>query len=271
MKSEDYTQGDAFQAERRGIFSAQWLPVCAAGQLANPGDFLSLTVGGAGIVAVRDTAGTVRVLRNACRHQNMPVVAQPAGYAESFRCRFHGWTYGLDGKFAGAPPPVAPPDPACGKHDLQSLAVEASGAMVFFRLGEGDAPTSLGPLPAYGGTIALEVACNWKVLVEHLLGAQRDGSTDFTWHWPLLALRRAGTLAIIEQIVPATFLRTKLMTHVFGATAEEHRQAAQAIKHVCEQSQKDRAGGAMAQSDGALMVAFHRRLADVYAGQGAAR
>src|SRR5438046_8613185 len=85
MKPEDYAQGDAFQAEKRTVFSTEWLPVCAEAQLARPGDFLSATVGGWGVVAVRGQDGEVRVLRNACRHQNMPVVGVPAGNCESFR------------------------------------------------------------------------------------------------------------------------------------------------------------------------------------------
>src|SRR5262249_3556741 len=36
MKSEDYAQGDAFQAEKRTIFSTEWLPVCAEAQIAGP-------------------------------------------------------------------------------------------------------------------------------------------------------------------------------------------------------------------------------------------
>ena len=109
MKIEDYAQGDAFQAEKRTIFSADWLPVCAEAQIPNPGDFVSLTVGGWSLIAVRDQTGVVRVLRNMCRHQNMPVVSTPGGQCENFRCRFHGWTFDLKGKFLGAPPPVAPP------------------------------------------------------------------------------------------------------------------------------------------------------------------
>ena len=49
MKSEDYAQGDAFQSEKRTLFSSEWLPLCAAGQIATPGDFLSATVGGWGV------------------------------------------------------------------------------------------------------------------------------------------------------------------------------------------------------------------------------
>jgi nitrite reductase/ring-hydroxylating ferredoxin subunit len=258
MKSEDYAQGDAFQAEKRTIFSTEWLPVCAEAQLARPGDFLSAPVGGWSVVAVRDKAGEVRVLRNACRHQNMPVVGVPAGNCESFRCRFHGWTYDLTGRFLGAPPPVAPPDPKADL-GLQSLATASDAGLLFFSMGKPAAAPSLGALPAYGGTLATDMACNWKVAVEHFLG-ERASSADFTWHWPLLALRRAGQLAIVEQVVPQTFLRTRLLTHVFGGSADEHKQAAGTIKHVCERLQADRAAGTMPAGDGVLLAEFHRRL-----------
>src|SRR5262249_25699937 len=41
MKTEDYTEGDAFQAEKRTVFSTEWLPLCAEGQLGKPGDFVA--------------------------------------------------------------------------------------------------------------------------------------------------------------------------------------------------------------------------------------
>jgi phenylpropionate dioxygenase-like ring-hydroxylating dioxygenase large terminal subunit len=264
MKSETYVQGDAFQAEKRTIFSSEWLPLCADGQLGKPGDFLSATVGGWGVFGVRDKEGTVRVLRNACRHQNMQVVGVPSGNCETFRCRFHGWTYDLQGRFLGAPPPVAPRDPQSPDLHLASLATGIASGIVFFSLAAPAAPPDLGgPLPAYGGTLTTEIACNWKVCVEHLL-AEHTPSDDFNWHWPLLALRRAGAVAILEQVVPHTFLRTRLFTHVFGGSPDDYTQAAATIKHVCERLQADRNDGKPA-ADSPLVAAFHRRLAAAYA------
>jgi nitrite reductase/ring-hydroxylating ferredoxin subunit len=264
MKSEDYGQGDAFQAEKRTVFSAEWLPACAEGQIGRAGDFLSATVGGWGIVAVRNGQGVIRVLRNACRHQNMPVVGVPSGTCESFRCRFHGWTYDLAGKFLNAPPPVAPVDAQSPEVNLVSFAVAQAGGLVFFNLGDEAAPPKLEALPSYGGTIATDIACNWKVLVEHLLLQQRDSSRDFAWHWPLLTLRCAGALAIVEQVVPHTFLRTRLLTHVFGGSAEEHKWSSSLIKPACEHLQAARVAGTMAVDDNALLADFHRRLEAAY-------
>jgi hypothetical protein len=120
-------------------------------------------------------------------------------------------------------------------------------------------------MPAYGGTIATEIACNWKVCVEHLLGEQRDSSPAFTFHWPLLGVRRAGPVAIVEQIVPHTFLRTRLLTHVFGEAAEGHRPAAALIKQACEGLQADRVAGIMTAATGTLLADFHRHLETAYA------
>jgi nitrite reductase/ring-hydroxylating ferredoxin subunit len=266
MKAEDYSQGEAFQAEKRTIFSTAWLPVCAAGQIGQAGDFLSATVGGWGVVAVRDKAGTVSVLRNACRHQNMPVVGVPSGTCETFRCRFHGWTYDLAGKFVTAPAPVAPADALSPEVNLVSFTVAQEAGLVFFTLAEKVPPLTLDVvLPPYGSTIATDIACNWKVLVEHLLLGQRDEARDFAWCWPLLALRQAGALVIVEQVVPHTFLRTRLLTHVFGGRAEEHKPSGDMIKQACEHLQTDRSAGTMAIDDNALLADFHRQLDTAYA------
>ncbi len=265
MKSGDYSQGNAFQVEKRTIFSSEWLPVCVEPQIAKPGDFLAVTVGGWGVVAVRDQGGVARVLRNACRHQNMPVVGTASGHCESFRCRFHGWTYDLTGKFLSAPPPVAPADPHSPDVNLPSLAVGIDAGIVFVNLGTPAALPKLGTLPAYGGTIATDIDCNWKVCVEHLLAGRPEHSADFVWHWPLLGIHRAGPVAIVEQVVPHTFLRTRLFTHVFGGPADDHRQSDRTIKHVCERLQADRNAGTLATDDESLLAAFHGRLAAAYA------
>jgi nitrite reductase/ring-hydroxylating ferredoxin subunit len=265
MKSEDYSGPEAFQIEKRSMFAAEWLPLCAEGQFARPGDFVSASVGGWSVFGVRDAEGIVRVLRNACRHQNMPVVNTPSGNCESFRCRFHGWTYDLQGRFQSAPPPVAPKDPGSPDLHLAPLATAMVDGLVLFSMGAPAATPGLGgPFAAYGGTLTTDIACNWKVCVEHLLGEQGP-SPDFAWHWPLLTVRRAGAVAIVEQVIPHTFLRTRLFTHVFGCGAENHQQAADTIKHVCERLQADRAAGTLAVDDGALTADFHRRLGEVYA------
>lgn len=266
IQISDYTQGEAFQTEKRTVFARGWLPLCAEGQIAGAGDFLPLVVGGWSVVAVRDKAGAIRVLRNACRHQNMPVVGTAPGNCETFRCRFHGWTYDLHGTFLAAPPPVAPTDASPGANDLQSLPVRVLHGLVFFAVNDvstGFFPPKLGQ--PYSGTIVTEIACNWKVCVEHLLGGQGADEPKFTWFWPLMVVRRSGPLVLVEQVVPHTFLRTRLFSHVFSGAVESQKFWAAATKEACEHLQLERAAGIPALG-GAPLAQFHQALADAYSG-----
>jgi nitrite reductase/ring-hydroxylating ferredoxin subunit len=247
MKAEDYCQGDAFQAEKRTIFSHCWLPVCAEGQLASPGDYQALTVGGWGVIAARGQDDEIRVLRNACRHQNMPVVGTASGRCESFRCRFHGWTYDLQGRFLNAPPPVAPPASSAELHLVPFRARCASGLVWFSVEPAGNADPAGRPLPAYSGTTTIDIACNWKVCVEHFLAEQWE------FCWPLMMLCTTSSGVVIGQIVPHTFLRTRLFTHVFGTGTAD---TGASIKEACERLQAERAGGVMPEE-----AEFHRQIA----------
>jgi nitrite reductase/ring-hydroxylating ferredoxin subunit len=223
-------------------------------------------VGGWNVLGVRDGEGAVRVLRNACRHQNMPVAGQPTGNCESFRCRFHGWTYDLQGRFVSAPPPVAPADKSPGANDLAVLPMRQMAGLVFFAV-EGASSGFFPPEPGqpYGGTIVTDMACNWKVCMERLLGSQGTSEPEFAWFWPLLVVRRSGPVVLVEQVVPHTFLRTKLFTHVFGGTVEAQKLSAGATKDACEAAQKARADGTPAQGS-ALVAQFHQQLGEAYAG-----
>src|SRR5262249_46727391 len=156
---------------------------------------------------VRDTQGAVHVLRNACRHQNMQVVGTPSGNCASLRCRFHGWTYDLQGRFLAAPPPVAPSEVGPELNLAMLPATAATGLVCFSLCQPVTLPPPIEPSAAYRGTLVTDIACNWKVCVEHLL-AEHAPSPDYLWLWPLLTVRRAGAVTIMEQVVPHTFLRT---------------------------------------------------------------
>ena len=67
-------------------------------------------------------------------------------------------------------------------------------------------------------------------------------------------------MTIMEQVMPHTFLRTRLLTHVFGSSPDDYKQAAATIKHVCERLQADRNDGKLAIAS-PLVEAFHERLA----------
>jgi phenylpropionate dioxygenase-like ring-hydroxylating dioxygenase large terminal subunit len=73
---------------------------CAA--VPNPGDHVERVAFGVSLFAVRDRERRVRVFRNACRHRGMSLV-EGRGCSHALVCRYHGWTYRLDGSLAHVP------------------------------------------------------------------------------------------------------------------------------------------------------------------------
>jgi hypothetical protein len=165
-----------------------------------------------------------------------------------------------------APPPVAPTDTSPGANDLAVLPMRQMAGMVFFAI-EGASSGFFPPDPGqpYSGTIVTDMACNWKVCMEHLLGSQGTSEPEFAWFWPVLVVRRSGPVVLVEQVVPHTFLRTKLFTHVFGGAVEAQKFSAASTKDACEAGQKERANGTPARGS-ALVAQFHQQLYEAYAG-----
>src|SRR5882757_7151440 len=64
--------------------------------IPNPGDYVEREAFGVPLFAIRDREGRVRVFRNACRHRGVALV-EVSGCARALVCRYHGWTYRLDG------------------------------------------------------------------------------------------------------------------------------------------------------------------------------
>lgn len=278
LRAEHYTQGDAFQAEKQQLFAVAWLPLGVTEQLAQAGDFVSANIGGWPVFAVRGDDGVVRALMNTCRHKKMLLVDQAQGRCEHFRCRFHGWTYGLDGRFRDAPLPVAPADPASSEHHLTQLRVEIAHGVVFANLSAAPAGGDYAALAGgastsdYLATVTTEINCNWKTLLEHVLVDELAAA----WQSPLAIAHAVGEAHVIEQIMPRSFLRTRLISHVYGKPGAAREPAlasvrayAGALQKVCEALQVQRAAGVLFGAENARVAQLHRQVTVAYALPGA--
>lgn len=98
-----YNNEEFYQFERRAIFSRRWLFITHKSRLQAAGDFLRYSVAGFDIIIVRDRKSNINAFHNVCRHRAYPFVEKDKGNAKIFACRYHGWSYGLDGKLAKAP------------------------------------------------------------------------------------------------------------------------------------------------------------------------
>ncbi|MGE3936894.1 MAG: aromatic ring-hydroxylating dioxygenase subunit alpha, partial [Rhodospirillaceae bacterium] len=93
-----YVDPDVFQAELTGIFEATWQYVCHESQIAEAGDYFASTIGRQPVFVSRQKDGGVRGFINACAHRGAILTPLRQGRAATLTCRFHGWTFGADGR-----------------------------------------------------------------------------------------------------------------------------------------------------------------------------
>ncbi|HTT11614.1 MAG TPA: aromatic ring-hydroxylating dioxygenase subunit alpha [Burkholderiaceae bacterium] len=165
--------------ERDTVFAHSWQLVARAEQVARPGDHVVAEIGGVPLVIVRGDDDLLRALHNVCRHRAGPVATCDGTSARSLTCRYHGWTYALDGTLRGAPEMGRAPEFDVASIRLPQAQVTQWRGLVFAALATAppfDAlvadidvrlPASL-PL-AFAHRASYDIACDWKVYVDNFL------------------------------------------------------------------------------------------------------
>ncbi|GAP86772.1 putative rieske [2Fe-2S] domain protein [Rosellinia necatrix] len=98
-----YLSQDMYELERRAIFSKKWLLTTHKIRLPEPGDWLRYQVAGFDFVIAKDRTGTINAFHNVCRHRAYPVVEKDGGNNSILACKYHNWSYALNGKLTKAP------------------------------------------------------------------------------------------------------------------------------------------------------------------------
>jgi len=201
---ESYLSPERFAAELR-LLRRLPIPFCPSAALAEPGGYLAREAAGVPILAVRGSDGRVRAFRNACRHRGAQLVSG-SGCRHAFTCRYHGWTYALDGRLRHVPHEHGFPDLDKSTRGLAELeCAEAQGLVFVARdasaMSEG-ARGALPPLLPPGHRLVaeneIEVAANWKLLVESFLEGYHIRSTHAGTFYPL----QYDNLNVVERFGP---------------------------------------------------------------------
>jgi choline monooxygenase len=98
-----YTNKDFYERELKTVFSRSWQLAARAGQVSEPGQYVTSDIAGEPIVIVRGNDRVLRAFFNVCRHHAAAVMTEPEGSAAHLRCPYHGWTYSLEGELKGTP------------------------------------------------------------------------------------------------------------------------------------------------------------------------
>lgn len=102
MPKSVYVSPDFARDEERRIFAREWLCAGRVDALKEPGDYLTMEIAGEPIIVLRDREGGLRAMSNVCRHR-MSTLLEGRGNARAIVCKYHAWTYNLDGSLRGAP------------------------------------------------------------------------------------------------------------------------------------------------------------------------
>jgi len=177
-----YTDRRVEELERRTVWSRTWQLVGRTAQVAEPGQFVTATVGGEPIVVMRGADRELRGFFNVCRHHAAEVMTAPCGKVDRMRCPYHGWTYDLTGRLRGVPELDGVRDFDKAAMGLVPVAVATWESFVFVHLDPEPVPLAdyLGELVGQVAPLALgslqfcerreyELACNWKVFVDNYL------------------------------------------------------------------------------------------------------
>jgi choline monooxygenase len=177
-----YTDARMPALDAKAILSRSWQLVCHQSQLLGVGDHVVTEIAGLPLLIVRSDASTIRAFHNVCRHRAGPIASCDGRGATSLRCRYHGWTYGLDGVLRGAPEMGRTPDFNPSDIRLPEVRVRVWQGLVFVAIGDAPAfENFVAGIDARLGShrslhdyqfhhhASYDVACNWKVYVDNYL------------------------------------------------------------------------------------------------------
>lgn len=209
---ENYLSPARYEHEMRVLRSMPSVFVPAAA-IPDPGDHVERTAFGVPLFAVRGRDGRARVFRNACRHRGFALV-EGAGCAHALVCRYHGWTYRLDGSLAHVPHQDAFPDLDPSARGLMEVpSHEVDGLIVVDALDTTAHPDDEALAWLTDGTpwrdklvpaqrlVYVDTTLrpmNWKVLVEQFLEGYHIRSTHKDTFFPL----QYDDLNVVEMFGP---------------------------------------------------------------------
>lgn len=142
VPTHSYTDKDQWKAEMELVFKRVPLMLAFTAELPNPGDYKAMDAVGMPVLINRDKAGQVRAFLNVCAHRGAPVAAEGHGNCPRFTCKYHGWTYGQDGRLIGVAEASTFGEVDKSTHGLRQLPCEERAGMIFVCLTP-DAPIDL--------------------------------------------------------------------------------------------------------------------------------
>jgi phenylpropionate dioxygenase-like ring-hydroxylating dioxygenase large terminal subunit len=176
-----YLSGDIFELEVERFLGTHWMLVGHTSQLSSAGDYFVVNALGASVIVARDRSGGINAFHNVCRHRGARLCDVPSGRATLITCRYHGWSYKLNGELAAWR--HMPEEAEKGNYSLLRCAVTTFQGFILICLKPAEAPDPsqlLQHVEPYWSRYELHrckvvaertyrIHANWKLCVENNL------------------------------------------------------------------------------------------------------
>lgn len=97
-----YTNEDIYQRDVEEVFLKSWLYAGHQSEIPNVGDWFLFEMAGESVIIIRSEKTKVNALLNVCRHRGSKICLDKSGCSKKLVCRYHGWSYHLDGRLNSA-------------------------------------------------------------------------------------------------------------------------------------------------------------------------
>lgn len=190
VSRDNYFSRDFLNGEKEHLWPKVWQVAGRVEEIPNPGDYLTYDVADESITVVRVAADQIKAYFNSCPHRGR-ALTEGCGRVSQFRCKYHGWTFNLDGRnvlvqdrkdWAGTLR-----DDEVG---LVPVHVDTWGGFVWINMNENPeslaeyletVPQFLDPFEydkmRYRWYLELKLPCNWKVALEAFMEGYHVAAT----------------------------------------------------------------------------------------------
>jgi phenylpropionate dioxygenase-like ring-hydroxylating dioxygenase large terminal subunit len=209
----NYCNPERFELERNALLGCPQL-VGYAGELPQPGSFVTKEAMDVPLLLTRAADGKVRAFINICRHRQAPV-ADGCGIAKRLACPYHAWTYDLEGNVTGMPGQEGFEETRVAAPKLAELPAQEYAGFLWVGLRPG-VPIDV---EAHLGDLGPELAA-WDLGSWHPVGEKRLDA-DIDWKLALDTFAENYHFATVHTTTFATVALSNVT--VFDSYGPHHR------------------------------------------------
>jgi phenylpropionate dioxygenase-like ring-hydroxylating dioxygenase large terminal subunit len=141
ISTDSYVSADYVRLEYEQLWPKVWQMACREREIPNPGDFYEYQIGDQSVLVVRAEDSSIRAYQNSCMHRGTKLKSG-CGHATDLRCRFHSWTWNLDGSIKNIPSRWDFPDVRDSEVGLIPVKADTWQGFVFINFDTSAAPLS---------------------------------------------------------------------------------------------------------------------------------